>query len=323
MQSRVLGKSSMAVVPIGLGCMSLSSVYGPSEDSESIRLIHKALDLGVNLLDTADAYGFGHNEGLVGQALKGKRDRTFVATKFGNTKEGPVRGSPEYVQQACEASLKRLGMDHIDLYYQHRVDVSVPIEDTVGAMAKLVEQGKVRYLGLSEASPETIRRAQKVHPITAVQSEYSLMVREVADVTLPVCREAGTSFVAYASLARGLLSGEIQDLAKLDPNDRRFGHPRFADENFKKNLGLVRKIGSIAQEKRVTSSQLVLAWVLAQGEDVVTIPGTRHIARLEENLGALKVHLSKDDLRWLEETVPVGAMAGARYPERQMKNVQH
>ncbi|HUJ74793.1 MAG TPA: aldo/keto reductase [bacterium] len=321
MRTRTLGKSDLHVLPLGLGCMSLSGTYGPSEDAEGIRVIHRALDLGINLLDSSDMYGWGHNEELLGKALKGRRAQVVLATKFGQTKGG-VRGDPDYVQQACEASLKRLGVDVIDLYYQHRVDPAVPIEDTVGAMSRLVEQGKVRYLGLSEAAPATLRRAQRVVPITAVQTEYSLMYRDVAEATLAVCREFGIGFVAYAALGRGLLTGAVQDLAALHPNDRRLQHPRFQDANFQHNLNLVRRIQSIAREKRVQPSQLVLAWVLAQGEDIVSIPGTKSIPRLEENLGALDVQLTPEDLRSLEQALPPGAAAGARYPEPQLKALQ-
>ncbi len=321
MQLRRLGKSDLNVSAIGLGCMSLSGTYGASDDAESIRLVHHALDRGVNFLDSSDLYGWGHNEQLLGKALQGHRQGAVLATKFGNTKEG-VNGKPAYVVQACEASLKRLGVDVIDLYYQHRVDPAVPIEDTVSAMARLVEQGKVRWLGLSEAAPATIRRAQMVHPIAAVQSEYSLMYRSIADETLPVCREHHIGYVAYAALGRGMLTGAVQKPADLAADDRRSQHPRFQGPNFEHNMQMVRRVQSIAQEKHVSPAQLVLAWVLAQGQDIVAIVGTKRRERLDENLGALEVQLTQADLRWLDEAMPPGAAAGTRYPEPQMKAVQ-
>jgi len=325
MDHRTLGKSSLRVSPIGLGLMSLSGVYGPADDAESVALVHSALDHGVNFLDSSDAYGSGQNEELLGRALKGRRQQAVLATKFGNirTPEGKpaVNGRPEYVLQACDASLKRLGVDVIDLYYQHRVDPGTPIEDTVGAMKRLVEQGKVRFLALSEARPETIRRAHKVHAITAVQSEYSLLYRRDAEETLATTRELGISFVAYSPLGRSFLTGQVQKLADIPENDRRRDHPRFQGESFEKNLELVHRLEAIAHEKRCTPGQLVLAWLLAQGPDVVPIPGTKRRHRLEENLGALAVRLSAEDVRRISDTVPSGAGAGLRYPEAQLKAV--
>ena len=325
MDHRTLGKSSLRVSPIGLGLMSLSGVYGPADDAESVALVHSALDHGVNFLDSSDAYGSGQNEELLGRALKGRRQQAVLATKFGNirTPDGKpaVNGRPEYVLQACDASLKRLGVDVIDLYYQHRVDPGTPIEDTVGAMKRLVEQGKVRFLALSEARPETIRRAHKVHAITAVQSEYSLLYRRDAEETLETTRELGISFVAYSPLGRSFLTGQVQKLADIPENDRRRDHPRFQGESFEKNLELVHRLEAIAHEKRCTPGQLVLAWLLAQGPDVVPIPGTKRRHRLEENLGALAVRLSAEDVRRISDTVPSGAGAGLRYPEAQLKAV--
>jgi len=325
MDHRTLGKSSLRVSPIGLGLMSLSGVYGPADDAESVALVQSALDHGVNFLDSSDAYGSGQNEELLGRALKGRRQQAVLATKFGNirTPEGKpaVNGRPEYVLQACDASLKRLGVDVIDLYYQHRVDPGTAIEDTVGAMKRLVEQGKVRFLALSEARPETIRRAHKVHAITAVQSEYSLLYRRDAEETLKATRELGISFVAYSPLGRSFLTGQVQKLADIPENDRRRDHPRFQGESFEKNLELVHRLEAIAREKRCTPGQLVLAWLLAQGPDVVPIPGTKRRHRLEENLGALAVRLSTEDVRRISDTVPSGAGAGLRYPEAQLKGV--
>ncbi|MGH7354778.1 MAG: aldo/keto reductase [Candidatus Rokuibacteriota bacterium] len=325
MDHRTLGQSSLRVSAIGLGLMSLSGVYGPADDAESLALIHWALDHGVNFLDSSDAYGGGQNEELLGRALKGRRQQAVLATKFGNlrTPEGKptVNGRPEYVLQACDASLKRLGVDVIDLYYQHRVDPNTPIEETVGAMKRLVDQGKVRFLALCEARPETIRRAHKVHPITAVQSEYSLLYRADAEETLKTTRELGISFVAYSPLGRSFLTGQVQKLADIPENDRRRDHPRFQGESFEKNLELVHRLEAIAREKRCTPGQLVLAWLLAQGPDVVPIPGTKHRHRLEENLGALAVRLSVEDVRRISEAVPTGAGAGLRYPEAQLKAV--
>ncbi|PYN95140.1 MAG: aldo/keto reductase [Candidatus Rokuibacteriota bacterium] len=323
MQLRTLGKSSLSVSALGLGGMSFSGVYGPGEDSESIALIHRALDLGINFVDSSDMYGWGHNEELLARALRGHRHRVVLATKFGQVRaeSGPnlVNGRPEYVAQACDASLKRLGVDLIDLYYQHRVDPTVPIEDTVGTMARLVERGKVRYLGLCEARPATIRRAHATHPIAAVQTEYSLLYRTEAEETLVVTRDLGISFVAYAPLGRGLLTGTVHGPADLPEGDRRRVHPRFQDANLVRNVELVRRVESIAREKGCTPGQLVLAWLLAQGPDVVPIPGTKRRTRLEENVGAIDVPLSPDDVKRIADAVPAGAAAGPRYPEPQMK----
>ena len=325
MHYRKLGNSTLTVSAIGLGCMSMSGVYGKGDDAESIAVIHRALDLGVNLLDSSDMYGWGHNEELLARAIKGRRDKVVLTTKFGNLRKPDgtpgVNGRPEYVPQACAASLKRLGVDVIDLYYQHRVDPSVPIEDTVGAMAKLVQEGKVRFLGLSEAAPATVRRAHAVHPITALQSEYSLLYRAEAEETLPVLRELGISFVAYSPLGRSLLTGRVQSAADIPTDDRRRDHPRFQDENFAKNRELVRCIETIAGEKQCTPAQLVLAWLLAQGQDIVPIPGTKRRERLEENVGAVDVRLGPDDVRRISEAVPAGAAAGLRYPAPAMKAV--
>jgi aryl-alcohol dehydrogenase-like predicted oxidoreductase len=320
---RKLGKAGPQVSAIGLGCMSLSGVYGKSDDDASIALIHYALDRGVDFLDSADLYGWGHNEEVVGRALRGRRDKVVLATKFGQVKTATgqgVDGSPAYVQQACEASLKRLGVDVIDLYYQHRVDPSVPIEDTVGAMARLIEQGKVRHLGLSEARPETIRRGHKVHPIAAVQTEYSLLYRAEAEETLRATRELGIAFVAYAPLGRGFLTGSVHDIADVK-GDRRSEHPRFVAENFARNRALVANVEAMAREKACTPSQLALAWLLAQGGDVFPIPGTKRKERLEENLGALGVALTSADVARLSDAFPPGAAAGQRYPDAVMKAV--
>jgi aryl-alcohol dehydrogenase-like predicted oxidoreductase len=313
---RALGRGGLAVSAVGLGCMSLSGVYGAADDAASEELIRYAIDLGVDHLDSSDMYGWGHNEELVGRAIKGRRNRVVLATKFGQVQNpggrNGVNGRPEYVIEACEASLKRLGEDVIDLYYQHRVDPKVPIEDTVGAMAKLVQQGKVKYLGLSEAKPETVRRANKVHPIACVQTEYSLLYRAEAEETRETTRGLGISFVAYAPLGRGFLTGAIQTFADVD--GRRAAHPRFQKENFDKNRALVAKIEAFAKEKRCTPSQLALAWVLAQGDDVVAIAGTRYENRLDENLGALRVALSAAEVAEISDAVPRGAAAGTRYP---------
>ncbi len=326
MQMRKLGKSNLTASSIGLGLMSMSGTYGKSDDQESIGVIHRALDLGINHLDSSDMYGWGQGEELLGRAIKGKRDRVLVATKFGQVrspdgKGNLVDGRPAYVAEACDASLKRLGVDVIDLYYQHRVDPKVPIEDTVGGMTRLIERGKVRYLGLSEAAPETIRRAQAVHPISAVQSEYSLLYRQPAEDTIAACRELGISFIAYSPIGRGLLSARIKQAGDIPEDDRRRQHPRFQDQNLEHNLGLVRRIEEIAREKGATPSQLALAWLLAQGEDILPIPGTKHRSYLEENVEALSITLSKDDLARINEAMPPGAAAGSRYPEAQMKGV--
>jgi len=320
---RKLGETGPEVSAIGLGCMSLSGVYGKSDDEAAVALIHHALDRGINFLDSADLYGWGHNEQVVGRALRGRRDSVVLATKFGQVKTATgqgVDGSPAYVQQACEASLKRLGVEVIDLYYQHRVDPSVPIEDTVGAMARLIAQGKVRHLGLSEARPETIRRGHKVHPIAAVQTEYSLLYRTEAEETLRTTRELGIAFVAYAPLGRGFLTGGIREIDDVK-GDRRGEHPRFVAENFARNRALVANIEAMAREKRCTPSQLAIAWLLAQGKDIVPIPGTKRKERLDENLGALDVALAPGDVARLAAAFPPGAAAGARYPEAIMKAV--
>ena len=313
----------LAVGTIGLGCMSLSGVYGDADDATSEALIRDAVALGVDHFDSSDMYGWGHNEGVLGRALRGLRDKVVLATKFGQIQNpgGPngVDGSPAHVQAACEASLKRLGVEVIDLYYQHRVDPRVPIEETVGAMARLVEQGKVRFLGLSEAAPETIRRAHATHPIAAVQTEYSLLYREEAEETRATTGALGIGFVAYAPLGRGFLTGAIQDFAQVD--GRRAAHPRFQEANFAANRALVVQVEAMAAEKGCTPAQLTLAWLLAQGEDFVAIPGTRYRPRLEENLGALAVSLSGEEVARLAAAVPVGAAAGTRYPAGGMKGV--
>jgi aryl-alcohol dehydrogenase-like predicted oxidoreductase len=313
---RRLGASDLLVSPIGLGCMSLSGVYGEADDAASEALIQHAIDRGVNHLDSSDMYGWGHNETVVGRAIKGRRGDVVLATKFGQIRResGPngVDGRPDYVMQACEASLARLGEEVIDLYYQHRVDPAVPIEDTVGAMARLVEQGKVRFLGLSEARPETIRRAHAVHPITAVQTEYSPLYRTEAEETRQTTRELGISFVAYSPLGRGLLTGAIQNASDVD--GRRAAHPRFQGENFAANRKLASHIEALAAKKGCTPAQVTLAWLLAQGEDVVTIPGTRYQPRLDENAGALDVALTAEEVAALGAAIPPGAAAGTRYP---------
>ncbi len=326
MQQRQLGHSPLKVSALGLGCMGMSDFYGPRSDEESIELIHRALDAGVNFLDTADIYGVGRNEVLVGKAIKGRRSQLVLATKFGNVREPDGRfvgisGRPEYVRQACDASLKRLGVDSIDLYYQHRVDRTVPIEETVGAMSRLVEEGKVRFLGLSEAAPATIRRAHKTHPISALQTEYSLWSRDPEDELIPTCRELGISFVAYSPLGRGFLTGKIKQVEDLAPDDWRRNMPRFQGENFGRNLELVRHVEQLASQKGCTPAQLALAWVLAQGEDLLPIPGISRQSHLEDDLGALEVTLGKEDLARINEIVPQGVAVGDRYPEGGMKVV--
>ena len=320
MDKRRLGSQGLEVSEQGLGCMGMSEFYGTSDEEEAIATIHRYLDLGGNVLDTADMYGPFTNEKLVGRAVRERRDWVVVSTKFGNQRgdDGSflgVNGRPEYVRAACDASLERLGIDFIDLLYQHRVDTEVPIEDTVGAMAELVEGGKVRYLGLSEASPETVRRAHEVHPISALQTEYSLWSRDPEDALLPTVRELGIGYVAYSPLGRGFLSGEIRSLDDLEENDFRRRSPRFQGENFERNLELVDRVAEIAELKGVSASQLALAWVLHQGEDVVPIPGTKRRAYLEENVAASDVELSAEDLERIDEVAPAGAAAGDRYPD--------
>jgi aryl-alcohol dehydrogenase-like predicted oxidoreductase len=326
MQQRRLGTEGLTVSAIGLGCMGMSEFYAGRDDAESVATIHRALDLGATFLDTADVYGPFTNERLVGRAIRGRRDQVVLATKFGNvrTEDGKslgVNGSPDYVRQACDASLQRLGVDHIDLYYQHRVDRTVPIEDTVGAMADLVRVGKVRHLGLSEASPETLRRAHAVHPITALQTEYSLWSRDVEDAILPTCRELGVGFVAYSPLGRGFLTGRFRSIEDLPADDYRRSSPRFQGENFQRNLDLVRHVEALARAKGCTPSQLALAWLLARGDDVVPIPGTKRVKYLEENVGAVDVTLTRRDLERIDEIAPQGVAAGARYSEAGMRTI--
>jgi aryl-alcohol dehydrogenase-like predicted oxidoreductase len=320
---RALGTQGLSVTSIGLGCMSLSGTYGAADDAQSEDLIRRAVELGIDHLDSSDMYGWGHNEELVGRAIKGVRDRVVLATKFGQVRrEGQangVDGRPQYVRRACEASLQRLGVDLIDLYYQHRVDPSVPIEETVGAMSRLVEEGKVRFLGLSEAKPDTIRRAHQVHPISAVQTEYSLLYRTEAEETRQTTRQLGIGFVSYAPLGRGFFTGSIKSLA--DVGDRRAAHPRFQAENFAHNRALVARIEKLAADKGCTPAQITLAWVLAQGPDVVAIPGTRFVERLVQNLGALKVALTPEEVARISAAVPAGTAAGQRYPTAGMQAV--
>jgi aryl-alcohol dehydrogenase-like predicted oxidoreductase len=325
MRKRTLGQG-LTVSALGLGCMGMSEFYAGRDEAESMATIRRALDLGIGLLDTADMYGPFTNEELVGRAIRGRRDEVVIATKFGNVRgeDGSFRGisgKPDYVRTACESSLRRLGVDVIDLYYQHRVDRTVPIEDTVGAMAELREAGKVRHLGLSEASPETMRRAQAVHPISALQTEYSLWSREPEDDILPTCRALGIGFVAYSPLGRGFLTGRFRRPEDLPADDYRRHSPRFQGENFQKNLELVRRLGDIASEKGCTPSQLALAWMLAQGEDIVPIPGTKRRPYLEENAAAADIALTAEDLRRIDELAPQGVAAGARYPEVSMRHV--
>ncbi len=326
MEQRSLGRQGLTVSAIGLGCMGMSEFYGPRNEAEAIATIHRALDLGVTMLDTADMYGPFTNEQLVGRAIQGRRDRVFIATKFGNERRSDgtwvgVNGRPDYVRRACDASLKRLNVDRIDLYYQHRVDPNVAIEETVGAMADLVREGKVRFLGLSEAAPETIRRAHAVHPISALQTEYSLWSRDPEDRILPTVRELGIGFVAYSPLGRGFLTGRFRRFADLPEDDYRRNSPRFQGENFARNLRLVDRIGGIARQKGATAAQLALAWVLAQGDDIVPIPGTKHRRFLEENVAAVEIRLTPQDLARIDEVAPQGAAAGERYPEQAMAAV--
>jgi aryl-alcohol dehydrogenase-like predicted oxidoreductase len=326
MEKRRLGLQGLEVSALGLGCMGMSEFYGTGDDKESMATIHRALELGINFLDTADMYGPFKNEELVGKVIAGKRDKIILATKFGiqrskDPAERRVNGRPEYVHSACNASLKRLGVDHIDLYYQHRVDPNVPIEDTVGAMGELVKVGKVRFIGLSEAASKTIRRAHSVYPVTALQTEYSLWSRDPEDEILSTVRELGIGFVAYSPLGRGFLSGKYKSIDDLEENDFRRNSPRFQGENFQKNLNLVEKVEEIAERKGITSAQLALAWVLSKGEDIVPIPGTKHVKYLEENAHAVDIKLTGDEMEEIEEIMPVGAAEGMRYAESGMRAV--
>lgn len=320
---RSLGQGGLRVSAVGLGCMSLSGVYGPADDAQSVALIQHAIDSGINHLDSSDMYGWGHNEEVISRAIKGRRDKVVIASKFGQVRregqDNGVDGRPEYIAAACEASLKRLGVDVIDLYYQHRVDPAVPVEETVGAMARLVSQGKVRHIGLCEAHPERIARAHKVHPLAAIQTEYSLFYRAEAEDTRALTKSLGIGFVAYSPLGRGFLTGAIRELAQID--GRRSAHPRFQPQNFDRNRALAAALEEIAAKKGVKPSQLALAWVLAQGDDVVAIPGTRQSARLDENAGAMAVKLTPAELAAIDAAVPKGAAAGTRYPAGGMKGV--
>ncbi len=328
MQTRILGKQGPVVSAVGLGCMGMSEFYGTTNDTESIKVIHEAIDRGVTFLDTADMYGVGHNENLVGKAIKDRRDKVVLATKFGIMRGDDhsflgVNGHPDYVRKACEASLKRLGVDHIDLYYQHRVDTKVPIEDTIGAMAELVKEGKVKYLGMSEAAPKTLRKASKVHRITALQTEYSLWSRDPEDEIIPTCRELGIGFVAYSPLGRGFLTGRYQSPDDFEDDDFRKYNPRFQGENFKKNLQLVDKINELAKKKDCNPAQLAIAWLLHQGQDIVPIPGTKHMKYLHQNIEAADLTFSKEELAEIDRIAPQGAAAGTRYPEDRMSTVNN
>lgn len=326
MKKRTLGKDNLEVSALGLGCMGMSEFYGSHNDEDSIKTIHFALDNGITFLDTADMYGVGRNEELVGRAIKDRRNEVVLATKFGNERAADgsrlgVNGRPDYVKKACDASLKRLGVDHIDLYYQHRVDPDVPIEETIGAMSDLVSEGKVRYLGMSEASVQTIKKAYAVHPITALQTEYSLWSRDVEDEILPLCHELGIGFVPYSPLGRGFLTGQIKTFDDLEENDFRRQNPRFQGDNFKKNIELVNEIEKMAHEKGCESSQLALAWLLAQSKKIVPIPGTKREKYVASNIGAVDVELTKEDLAKIESIVPKGAFSGERYNEAGMKTL--